>query len=311
MSRKIPLEPTIGGAYAFLFSDFISILGIVWFPALLFGGLCAAAIWYGAIAHPLPPLRFDAGRPDLPFVLALARIAAPVSACIFLLGIMLTTGLTQRALGRLDGRTYFYFNLGVSFWRMFAAALLAGLMLALLDICLRLISFLWIHFAAPLLPPGVAIILGVLGALALAFVLVYAVVRLIFLLPSVVVAEERIGLGRAWALGAGNFWRAFLVLLVVLVPAIIVFGLLNAVLFSGLLREFPMPPFAGEDHPAVREVISYVNKVVPLVLSFLKANWPLLVVIQLVYWIVTRALFAGASANAYLSVAAEDEAQPG
>ena len=311
MSGKIPLERTIGGAYGFLFSDLISILGIAWFPLLLFGGLAGSAIWYGALSHPLPPLRLEPHHPDLAFAIAIARIAIPALICAVLLGVMLTTGFTSRALGLMKGTTFFYFNLGASFWRMFAALFVAGLILAILRVLLQAIGHVWAHFIAPTLPPGVAIIIGVLGALALAAIFVYAVVRLLFLLPSVVVAEERIGIGRAWFLCGGNFWRAFLSMLAVLLPATIVFGLLSAVLFLGAFRDFPMPPFAGEVRPSPQEAVDYVNKVVPFVVNFLKSNWPLLLVLQIAYAIVRTALFAGSSANAYLGVAPEDETHPG
>jgi len=99
MSGKIPLERTIGGAYRFLFADLFSILGIVWFPALVFGGLAGAAIWNGAILHTLPQPRFELGHPDLPFILAFLSIVIPVAVCLLLLGVMLITGFTRRALG--------------------------------------------------------------------------------------------------------------------------------------------------------------------------------------------------------------------
>jgi hypothetical protein len=311
MSGKIPLERTIGGAYRFLFADLFSILGIVWFPALVFGGLAGAAIWNGAILHTLPQPRFELGHPDLPFILAFLSIVIPVAVCLLLLGVMLITGFTRRALGLMEGTTWFYFNLGASFWRMLVTLFVAGLFLALLNAGLRIVAFLWLRFAAPVLPTGVAVICDVLGALAIAFIFAYAVVRLLFLLPSVVVAEERIGIGRAWFLAGGNFWRAFIALCAVLLPAFIVLGVVSAVLFSGPMRDFPLPPHTGEAHPGGHEMFAYLNRVIVFLLDFLKSNWPLLVAAQLVSWIVTRALFAGASANAYLSLAAqEEEAQP-
>lgn len=310
MSRKIPLEVTLGGAYGFLFSDLISILGIAWFPILVFGGLAAAAVWYGAFALPLPPLKFQPGHPDFAFAAALLRITFPVVICAVLFGVMLVTGFTSRALGRRDGTTYFYFDLGASFWRMFAAYFLAGAGLVILRILVQVVARAWHHFVDPALPTGIAVTVDVLGVLALAFLFIYVFVRLIFLLPAVVVAEEQIGLGRAWSLGGGNFWRAFLSLVAVLLPAFVVFAFLYGVLFLTALHGFPRPPFVVQDHPPVRELVDYVNKVIPFVMNFLRANWPLLLVLQIAYAIARTALFAGASANAYLGVVSEDKAQP-
>jgi hypothetical protein len=311
MSRKIPLERTIGGAYGFLLSDLVSILGIAWFPLLLFGGLSAAAIWFGALAHPLPPLKIEPGNPDIAFAVALARIMIPVFICAVLLAVMLTTCLTSRALGRMEGTTYFYFNLGAPFWRMFAAFFIAGFILVVLRVLLHAVGVVWTHTVAPALPLGIAVIATVLGVLALAALFIYVAVRLLFLLPAVVIAEERIGVGRAWHFGGGNFWRALLSILAALLPAFIVFCVLNVALFIGTLRGFPMPPFAGQEHPVPREVIAYVNQAVPIVLNFLKTNWLALLALQAAYLVVRTALFAGASANAYLGVAPEEEAQAG
>jgi hypothetical protein len=311
MSRKIPLDRTIGGAYGFLFSDLVSIIGIAWFPILLFGGLAAGAIWYGALAHPLPPLKIEPGHPDIAFALALARFMIPVFVSAALLAVMLTTGLTSRALGLMEGTTYFYFNLGASFWRMFVALFVAALALVVLRIFLQVVGMMWAHSVAPALPPGIMIIMTVLGALALASLFVYVAVRLIFFLPAVVVAEERIGLGRSWYLGGGNFWRALVSLLAVLLPAFVVFAVLSGALFISTLRGFPTPPFAGHQHAAPKEMAAYINQLVPFVMNFLKANWPVLLALQVVFAIVQRALFAGASANAYRGVSQENEAQTG
>ena len=309
MSRKIPLDQSIGGAYGFLFSELMSIVGIAWFPVLLFGGLAAAAVWFGAIAHPLPPLRFQQGHPDFAFAVAIVAILVPALVCGILLAVMLTTGFTARALGLMEGRTFFYFNLGAPFWRMFAAIFVAGFILVVFRIVLQLIALAWLRFAAPALPMGIAVIVDVLGLLALTFLFLYAAVRLLFLLPAVVVAEERIGLGRAWYLGGGNFWRALVVLISVLLPVMIVFGCVEAALFFGPFRGFPRPEFAG-GHPAPGELAAYVNKVVAFIVAFLKGNWPLLLALQIAYAIVQRALLAGASANAYLGVEPGEEAEP-
>lgn len=309
MSGKIPLDRTIGGAYTFLFSDLVSILGIAWLPSLFFGVLAAAVVWFGAVAHPLPELKFQGGRLDPAFMLGAARVVVPLFICGLLFAVMLITGFMQRALGLMEGTTYYYFNLGASFWRMLAAIIIAGLLLAILRVCLAVVAAAWVHFAAPRLPQGIAVILDILGWIALAALFIYAVVRLIFLLPAVVIAEERIGLGRAWYFARGNVGRAFLCIIAVLVPALLVLGILNVVLFSGVMHNLPTPPFGHKEHPAQGEVVAYVKKVAPFLASYVKANWPLLLLVQIVSAIVPRALFAGASANAYRGVSSETEAK--
>jgi hypothetical protein len=70
---------------------------------------------------------------------------------------------------------------------------------------------------------------------------IYWLVRQTFFLTPVVVAEERIGLRRAWSLGRGNFWRMFVVILALLVPFVFLEGIfLIQVVWQGL------PPTAAQ-----------------------------------------------------------------
>lgn len=312
MSRKIPLEATIGGAYGFLVSDFVSIIGIVWFPILLFSGLIGAAIWFGAIAHPLPPFRFDEDsqafmQENMPFLIAVSRLFGAVVLCVMAMGIMLITGLTRKALGLMEGRTFFYFNLGLSFWRLLAAILIAVALLVVLRLFMQLIAYLWIHFASPALPQGIVVIVDVLGAVTFFCTFVYVLVRLLFLLPPVVMAENRIGIARAWALGGGNFWRALVVMLAVILPVGFVLGIVSSIVMSTLLVGFPAPPFAGEIHPDPEQVTKWLSAFFAFMFRQLRTSWPILVAIQIVYSIVSRALLSAAAAKAYLGVTAESE----
>ena len=48
--------------------------------------------------------------------------------------------------------------------------------------------------------------------------MIFAVLRLGFLLTPVVVAENRISLRRPWELSRGNFWRIFAIALAIVIP---------------------------------------------------------------------------------------------
>jgi hypothetical protein len=311
MSRKIPLEATIGGAYGFLFSDILSIIGIAWFPLLVFGGLAGAAIWFGAVAHPLPefhatrdPQEFM--RENMPLILVLVRVFSLVVLCLFVFAIMFLTGVTRKALGLMEGPTFFYFNLGPSFWRMFGAVIIALLLLAVLRIAMHLLALAWLGLAAPALPQGIAVLVDVLGAVTFFCLFVYVLVRLLFFLPAVVVAENSIGIARAWSLGAGNFWRAFAVWLAVILPAAIALGIVSSIVYSfliaGAIAGFPVPPFAGETNPNPDEVMAWLPKLFTFLGHVLKAYWPVIVATQLITGIVIRSLVIGASAKAYIGV---------
>jgi hypothetical protein len=312
MSRKIPLEATIGGAYGFLFSELLSIAGIAWFPLVVFGGLAGAAIWFGAIAHPLPPLHMDNDgqefmRTNLPLFLALGRVASVVCLCVIAFSVMTLAGVTKLALGLFEGQTLFYFNLGASFWRMLGALLSVTILLGLLRAALQLVEWSWVRFAAPAMPAGIAIIVDVLGILVIVGLVIYVTFRLLMFLPAVVIAENRLGLGRAWALGAGNFWRAFVSLLAVLLPIGVAFGIVVGVLLDGFMKNFPLPPFAGEEHPGFAAFLPYAGRVLTFMGHAMAPLWPAFVALFIIYTIARSALYGGASVKAYRGMTAESE----
>ncbi len=311
MSRKIPLEATIGEAYGFLFSDLVSIIGIVWFPLAVFGALAGAAIWFGAIAHPLPALQVvnddqEFVRVNMPFFMAVGRVVPAVGLCVLAFSVMTLVGLTRRALEPAESPTFFYFTLGASFWRMLAALVGASILLALFRAVLQLVQWLWVHLATPVVPQGVAIIVDVLGSLAIAGLVIYATFRLLMFLPAVVVAENRVGLARAWALGNGNFWRSFVSLLAVLLPVAVAFGVVFGVLLDGYMKDFPLPPFIGQPHPGIAVVIPYGVKVLTFLAHAMAPLWPAFVALGIIYTILRSALYAGASAKAYIGVSGAD-----
>jgi hypothetical protein len=71
------------------------------------------------------------------------------------------------------------------------------------------------------------------------FVYIYVIIRSSFLLAPVVIAEEKANLKRAWALGRGNFWRIFLVLLAIMVPAI---AIELVFMFKFIMQGMPIAP---------------------------------------------------------------------
>jgi hypothetical protein len=125
--------------------------------------------------------------------------------------------------------------------------------------------------------------------------IIYMIFRLVFFLPAVVVAENSIGLGRAWQLGGGNFWRIVLVLIAVMLPIAIVAGVLSNAIFGvywwmqvqqAVLSGHPMPP----------------DQFFAMVMHGLGAMWPAWVAFQIVYATLALGLVLGAIAAAYTSV---------
>ncbi len=298
---KIPLEKTIGGAYRFLFSNIVSVVGIVWLPYLVFGGIAAACVAYWLKLHPISSMNFDAAHFDpAPFV-ALGQIVPVITICLLLAALMTTVGLTRKALGLMEGTTFVYFSLGAAAWRLLGASLLIVLIYIGTIVLFVVVAVVWALFGQKFLPHGAAMLVDVLGIIAMVLWLIYMMVRLTFFVPAVVVAEETIGIGRSWQLGAGNFWRIFLTFFMVALPPLIVFGMVNSIVSTSLYGAMPIPTFIGNPHPDPQQVLNFYKQI-------LTRMGPLMLALQFVYVVIARALYAGAVATAYRGVTATDSA---
>ena len=161
-------------------------------------------------------------------------------------------------------------------------AILAIILIALMTAGVVGAAFVIAGKSIPKYSGAVDVVVGIIAACWF----VYACVRLIFFLPAVVVAEERIGLGRSWELGGGNFWRIFAVMFVVIVPVAIGLAIVqNAVVgpFMPLMQPNAFHPgmtpgemadvyngdvqsdaFAAAQHAAVLIVFSLIQELVYL-----------------------------------------------
>jgi hypothetical protein len=296
---KIPVEKTISDAYGFLFKNILSIIGIVWFPYLVFGGIAGALLWYALGGVPLQALHFDPEHADIGPMIALFRLLPAIVFCFILAVLIATVGLTRKALGLMPGPTFFFFTLGAPVWRLFAAIILIELIAgAFAGICV-LIGVAWAHLGAAHVPPPVGGLVAFIGIVAMVCFGIYMLVRLFFFVPAVVVAEEKIGLGRSWQLGGGIFWRMVVIFLMMLLPPLIVLGIIQNVAITILFG--PMPLFIGP-HADPKQVGDILR-------GFFFRAGPAFLGFQLLIAIVTRALYAGAVANAYRGVTAAAPAE--
>ena len=299
---KIPFERTLVGAYGFAFTNALSILGIAWFPFLLVG------LTVGGLVYSLLPLfnnllATSADKWDetqiVPFVTSLIGSAVVLLVVFFLAYAMVMVGLMRKALGQHPAPVYFYFSLGEQMWRMIGAYLLLlllawGVMIAF-GIGLAIVGFVLakVSQAAQSIAMALLILGGIFGG-------TYALVRVQFFLPAVVVAEHHIGLHRSWNLGRGNFWRIVGIAILVTLPAYIVFTTLISVVLqismanhAAVLTGFSAHPMNGTVSP--EEVRQYMQTI----LTALEKSWPVLAVLQLLYLITLTGLTAGAVATAY------------
>jgi hypothetical protein len=296
---KIPVEKTISDTYGFLFKNILSIIGIVWFPYFVFGGIAGALLWYALGNVPFASLNFEPDHFNIAPLIVLIRLAPAIVFCLILAVLIATVGLTRKALGLMEGPTFIFFTLGAPVWRLFGAIILLELIAAGVAGAFALVAIAWVKLGVPHVPQPVGALVSVIGITAMVCWFIYMLVRLFFFVPAVVVAEEKIGLGRSWQLGGGNFWRIVLVLLMVILPPAIVLGLVQNVVTTILVG--PMPLFVG---PHTDPKVFFET----LRAFFIKIG-PAVVVMQLIIAIVTRALYAGAVANAYRGVTAAAPAE--
>ena len=78
-------------------------------------------------------------------------------------------------------------------------------------------------------------LLSEVGVLLALSGVIYIGVRMAFLVPAIVVAEEGPALARSWILSAGNFWRLLGVVLGALGPLVLILMLVLLGLISGSL----------------------------------------------------------------------------
>ena len=218
---KISFEQTITGAYRFVFSIILSVIGIGWFPFLLFAGIAGATI-VGVL--PLFHGLIIEGSDNQIDTARLGVVIGPLIGAFILVIVagafaqaMVYVGLMRKALGQHPGPVYILFSLGSQVWQMIGSYLLLGLLawgrIALAAAAVTAISLVLQKYA-----PAVQILVTVLLVIACYFFAIYALIRTTFFIPAVVVAENHIGIRRAWHLGKGNFWRIIGVMLIVLMP---------------------------------------------------------------------------------------------
>ena len=207
---KIPFERTIAGAYRFAFTNILSIIGIGWFPFLLFGAVVAGLVvlWLPQLAEfasafgkVTQPQTFDKAR-FLALVAPLFGSYLLIFLTLFVVQAMVNVGLMRKALGQHPGPVFIFFSLGSQVWRLLGSYVLLMLMawgaLLLLALGIAAISY-GVGRASE---PAQAAVTGILIFLAFLWFL-YAAVRVTFFIPAVVVAENHIGIRRAWLLNRG------------------------------------------------------------------------------------------------------------
>jgi hypothetical protein len=275
---KIPVGKTIAYAYAFTFGNFLTVLGLSWVPLVIMAGVAAIAL----------PAYFSGMQAmlttgDASGVVSGAGLMFVLNIVGFAGFIMIYVAIARQALGMRSGPALYYFSLDAAFWRLLLAYLVNIVIVIGGAILLAIMGGILAVVFAPL-----AVVIFFVGLPGL----IYVLLRLSFLQPAIAVAEERGVVGRAWALGKGNFWRIFGILLGIMIPVAIVMVIVQMSFFSSL----PIVPPSEDASPA--EQLAYFAQLQTQITGLL----PILIPIAIIFYAAMIAMIVSASAFAYRSL---------
>lgn len=213
--KKIPVGATIAHAYRFAFGDILTVLRSIWLPLAVQLGLTIFLL-----RHFIPLLRaFEAKDPAAISLMGPLLLLYPIILILFFAQM---TTVMKVALGIKQEIPLIDFPFGKDMWRLLGAFIVAGLAIVAMLIAFALaagvLSFLL--SATGMGKPLLAILVGLLFVIGYGG-MIFVIFRFLFLLAPVNIAEQRLGIGRAWQLSQGNFWRSFLIVLAILLPMIV------------------------------------------------------------------------------------------
>lgn len=304
--RKIPVGATIAQAFGFVIRNFLNILGIMivpmvvtWIPSFLMRPQLAAAS-AGLAAH------------DLSRATHIWAMLLPVYIVGFVLMAMQFIGIAELALDTKKAPRWLYFSLGAPVWRLAGSFLFLILVIVLGWLAAMLVNVaLGAAIKAVLGGNTAGWALALAGAVVLVGSIViwcaylYSLVRIAFLLIPVIAAREPgFGVARGWALGRGNFWRMFAILLVNWLPLVILEVVLVAtVMFRGV--SFPSPHASAQQATAFQaatqaNVMSLINGLY----DHWYITFPLVAVVMVLFY----GFAVGAQVFAYRSLVSDEVA---
>ena len=269
---KIPVGATITHAYRFAFGDSLTILRSIWLPLAVQLGLTIFLLRYS-----IPLLRaFEAKDPAAASLMGPLLLLYPIILILFFAQM---TTVMKVTLGIKQEIPLIDFPFGKDMWR-----LLGAFIIALLAIVVMLIAFALVAGVAgfllratgigrtPLaLMLGILFLIGYGGAIFTAF-------RFMFLLAPVNIAEQRLGIGRAWQLSRGNFWRSLLIALAIIIPMI-------AAEYAVIFAAVGLPPMPhGEGAPAFQaRRLEWNIAIMEAMANYWYVALPLLAVLMVLY----------------------------
>jgi len=293
---KIPVIATVSRAYGFLLGEVGTIVRLAWAPLAV--GAAVSYYYGGQVMDGAIDSAKDPSRAmeylGLNFIVSAVGFVTLVIAMVALLRIVI--------FGDRKPGLFIYLWLGAAELRLILVyALLVVAAIAAL-VAAGLVFGLLAALSAAF--PALSVLL-VIGMFALVIATIWVSLRL-SLVPSVVVAENSLGVERSWELSRGNALRLFGVLFLTFVPYAIAITLVALALIGGDMPALPPFPSVGEGSAAAAASEAYAKAMEEWQLGLFKAmraRWLEFSVLGFVANLVSTALFAGSLGSAYTAVA--------
>jgi len=282
--NKLSVGETVRFAYAFTLRELGTIIGLIWVPMVALAVINFLPYAIGD-ASPPPDLNPNAASAIVLRGFAFSLVGILLSACV-------TVPVIRQAMGLRTGPAFIHFAVGAAELRLWGGYLLLFGILFVLMMGLVLavvVAAVATSFTGNKIVEGMTVTLVLLAGLC---GLLYALVRLSFLLPVVVVAENRVSFERGWLLTAGNFWRIAAVLFVVTLPPALLF--LGA--FGWLIGPDMVALFRQAQHLDPQVIADRMNLIMNSHISTMLG-------IQLIIAPFSVGLTASAAAHAYKTLA--------
>jgi len=310
---KIPFERTIANAYRFAFSNILTILGIGWFPFLLVG-LVAAGLIFALLPQLSVLLTMGQDKWSPAQIVAAVMPMVGAASLIVIVQIiatsMVSVGVMRKALGQHPGPYLFFFSLGSQVWRLIGAYVLvvllawgSGLLLAL--------AITGVSIVLSKISTSIQVLGTTLMVVAAVWWWIYALVRVQFFLPAIVVAENHIGIRRSWSLGRGNFWRIVGIVLITTIPVGIANSTINQSLIQFALGPQLLPVTGWPRDPSHSAMTpAELQHLFTALFGAFRRVWPYMLAFEMLYFILLIGLTVGAVATAYNFVTGGPEISP-
>ena len=177
--RRLPVLAVIREAHAFTFTNLGAIIGLIWLPMVI----ATVGDFFITQHFSQQTQQVMAGNPEAAAPAVLIQVGFFLVR--LLLYAMMYVPVAQLALGQRQGGAMVHFTFGMLEWRMFRVLL--GVMLLFMLAVLALSLMAAPGAAAVMKPLG---LLAEVAALLFLFGMIYIGVRMVFLVPAIVVADE-------------------------------------------------------------------------------------------------------------------------